>query len=41
MQSQKTNASSTVNNAPASLHFEGKEVTENKAANHKGISTAN
>jgi len=34
MQNQKTSATS--NNAPAYLHFEGKEVTEAKAANHRG-----
>lgn len=36
MQSQKTGASSAVNNAPASLHFKGKEVMESKRADHEG-----
>lgn len=36
MQSQKTNALSTGNNALASLHLKGKEVVEKKITDHKG-----
>lgn len=36
MQCQKTNASLTVNNAPTSLHFNGKEAMESKTADHNG-----